>query len=231
MPSLLAVKRMRAVAPGAVKAWTITSPPQGWLICDGSIKLRAAYPLLFAKIGTTYNTGGETVDQFRLPDYRGEFLRGLDLGRGVDIGRSLGSFQGGQIGYHNHPAGTLSVSAPTAAPHTHTVTHSNTATGGSHFHNQNVTANPGTGSFPGADWNGDAPNAPFAQGAYTSPSNFGAHSHSSTAAPAPTTSPAATHSHGTPIVSGATGVMGGVDPSNLTEPRPINAAIVFIIKV
>jgi hypothetical protein len=42
---------------------------------------RTAYPELSAVTGPV------------LPDYRGEFLRGWDAGRGVDIGRSLGSKQ------------------------------------------------------------------------------------------------------------------------------------------
>jgi len=66
------------------------------------VRARADYPLLFGVIGTTYNTGGETGAQFRLPDLRGEFIRGLDAGRGVDTGRTLGSGQGDAIQRHNH---------------------------------------------------------------------------------------------------------------------------------
>lgn len=43
---------------------------------------------------TTDGTGTNRVhNQFALPDLRGEFLRGLDDSRGVDVGRLLGSFQ------------------------------------------------------------------------------------------------------------------------------------------
>jgi microcystin-dependent protein len=49
-------------------AWA--SAPAGFLMCDGSVQLRATYARLFAVIGTTYNTGGETGSQFRLPDLR-----------------------------------------------------------------------------------------------------------------------------------------------------------------
>ena len=31
--------------------------------------------------------------EFRIPDYRGVFIRGLDSGRGLDNGRILGSYQ------------------------------------------------------------------------------------------------------------------------------------------
>jgi hypothetical protein len=37
-----------------------------------------------------------------LPDYRGEFLRGWDNGRGVDPGRVVGSSQGDELRRHNH---------------------------------------------------------------------------------------------------------------------------------
>lgn len=43
------------------------TPPPGLLEADGSLLNRADYPDLFAAIGTTYNTGGETSATFRLP--------------------------------------------------------------------------------------------------------------------------------------------------------------------
>jgi hypothetical protein len=47
---------------------------------------------LFAKIGYTYGGAG---NDFRLPDLRGEFLRGWDDGRNIDAGRTIGSSQRG----------------------------------------------------------------------------------------------------------------------------------------
>jgi len=41
---------------------------------------------------------------FRLPDLRGEFIRGWDDGRGVDSGRTLGSWQNHQLQDHEHSA-------------------------------------------------------------------------------------------------------------------------------
>lgn len=78
---------------GAVIPFAGAAAPAGFLFCQGQVVTRAAYPNLFAVIGTTYNTTGETAAQFRLPDLRGEFVRGLDAGRGVDTGRTLGSKQ------------------------------------------------------------------------------------------------------------------------------------------
>lgn len=67
--------------------------PAGYLIEDGSAVGRVAYATLFAAIGTTYGAG-DGATTFNLPDSRAEVWRGLDLGRGVDVGRVLGSAQG-----------------------------------------------------------------------------------------------------------------------------------------
>ncbi|WP_454833231.1 phage tail protein [Pseudomonas veronii] len=72
-------------------------PSDGWLKCNGALLLRSSYQLLFSVIGTTHNVGGETNLQFRLPDYRGEFIRGFDDGRGIDSGRVFGSYQKGSL--------------------------------------------------------------------------------------------------------------------------------------
>jgi microcystin-dependent protein len=55
--------------------------------------------------------------RFPLPDFRGEFLRGWDNGRGIDTSRVLGSMQVEMLGPHTHTAST-----DTAGAHTHTIT-------------------------------------------------------------------------------------------------------------
>lgn len=42
--------------------------PDGWFLCDGTEYDSALYPELFAAIGTAYNTGGETLGFFRVPN-------------------------------------------------------------------------------------------------------------------------------------------------------------------
>jgi len=49
--------------------------PQGWLLCDGREIIQDEYPVLFTVIGTAWGT---TPSDFRLPDLRGVFLRGVD---------------------------------------------------------------------------------------------------------------------------------------------------------
>lgn len=85
----------RFFPPGAVVAFAAGTDPAGWITCNGGEQSRTTYAALFAVIGTTYGNGNGTTT-FNLPDLRGEFIRGADLGRGVDTGRVLGSNQGTQ---------------------------------------------------------------------------------------------------------------------------------------
>lgn len=52
-----------------------TTPPAGWLTCDGSAISRADYAALYATIGTTYGAGNGTTT-FNLPDCRRRFVLG-----------------------------------------------------------------------------------------------------------------------------------------------------------
>ena len=81
-----------AAPTGSVYTFAGSTVPTGWLKCNGALLSRTTYASLFAVIGTTYGAGdGSTT--FALPDLRGEFVRGVDDGRGVDAGRTLGSAQ------------------------------------------------------------------------------------------------------------------------------------------
>lgn len=80
-----------------------TAPVVNSIFCNGAVLLRAGtYAALFAKIGTTFNTGGEDGTEFRLPDLRGVVIRGQDAGRGLDPSRVFGSYQADAIGAHSH---------------------------------------------------------------------------------------------------------------------------------
>lgn len=86
---------------GAVQYFAMQSAPTGWLHADGTDVSRVTYSRLFAAIGTTYGVG-DGATTFGLPDFRGEFLRGFDDGRGVDTGRVFGSDQDDAMQEHSH---------------------------------------------------------------------------------------------------------------------------------
>lgn len=89
---------------GAIMPFAMLAPPPGWLSASGQAVSRTTYAALFAAIGTTYGAGNGTTT-FNLPDLRGEFVRGLDVGRGVDVGRTIGSNQAHRMQDHFHGTG------------------------------------------------------------------------------------------------------------------------------
>lgn len=91
------------VPSGAIIAFAMNVAPTsaGWLACSGAAVSRTTYASLYAAIGTTYGSGdGSTT--FNLPDFRGTFLRGLDNSRGIDTGRTIGSYQLDELKTHDH---------------------------------------------------------------------------------------------------------------------------------
>lgn len=86
------VAALVTVPAGAVMSFAMNAAPIGWLPANGASVSTVTYASLFAAIGYTYGGSG---GNFNLPDLRGEFIRGLDNGRGVDVGRDIGTFQEG----------------------------------------------------------------------------------------------------------------------------------------
>ncbi len=66
-------------------------PPTGWLKCNRAAFSAEEYP----ELAKAYPTN-------KLPDLRGEFIRGWDDGRGIDTGRSILSIQGYATEDHAH---------------------------------------------------------------------------------------------------------------------------------
>ena len=81
-----------ALPAGMIAPFAMTTPPTGWLECNGAAISRSTYATLFAAIGTVHGAG-DGSSTFNLPDLRASFIRGFDNSRGVDSGRSFGSFQ------------------------------------------------------------------------------------------------------------------------------------------
>jgi microcystin-dependent protein len=86
---------------GLIAYFGSSTAPSGWIKANGAAISRTTYADLFAVVGTTYGSGdGSTT--FNIPDLRGEFMRGWDDARGVDSGRTFGSFQTDAFEEHNH---------------------------------------------------------------------------------------------------------------------------------
>ncbi|TCJ96126.1 tail collar domain [Volucribacter psittacicida] len=100
---------------GAVCAFAMTTPPAGWLRCNGAAVSRTTYADLFQAIGTTFGAGNGSTT-FNLPDLRGEFVRGFDDGRGVDSSRGFGSWQNDEIKEHKHQLKINGVAAGNVGP-------------------------------------------------------------------------------------------------------------------
>ncbi|UMS06053.1 phage tail protein [Escherichia coli] len=73
-----------ALPVGVPVPWPSATPPAGWLKCNGAAFSSEMYP----RLARAYPTN-------KLPDLRGEFIRGWDDGRGIDAGRTLLSGQDG----------------------------------------------------------------------------------------------------------------------------------------
>ena len=94
-----------AVPIGAVFHFASSSAPTGYLKCNGDTLpngsgtvqgITANFAALYAVVGSTYGSAG------KLPDLRGEFVRGWDDSRGIDTSRSFGSAQSDALKSHNH---------------------------------------------------------------------------------------------------------------------------------
>ncbi|ENP6259778.1 phage tail protein [Escherichia coli] len=75
-----------ALPVGVPVPWPSATPPTGWLKCNGAAFSSEKYP----NLAKAYPT-------LKLPDLRGEFIRGWDDGRGIDTGRALLNIQSDDI--------------------------------------------------------------------------------------------------------------------------------------
>ncbi|AWK41828.1 phage tail protein [Photorhabdus laumondii] len=76
------ISGISSIPVGSPIPWPLSHPPSGYFTCNGSAFSRSQYP----KLAEAYPDG-------RIPDLRGEFIRGWDDGRGVDSGRVILSAQ------------------------------------------------------------------------------------------------------------------------------------------
>ena len=109
--------------------------PNGWLLCDGRVLPReGAYKRLFDVIKTAHGAGTNS-STFNLPDYRGMFLRGVNLdsndafadpnakartnavASGTATGNQVGSVQTDELKKHSHTFRAENVSKHNNGPY------------------------------------------------------------------------------------------------------------------
>lgn len=98
--SLIAFAGEVGVLGAQLASYVVDIERWGWMLCDGRQLRISQYPELFAALGFRYARSGESTDlptepaaaaaaSFRIPDYRGYFLRGVDPEGQVDPDTSL----------------------------------------------------------------------------------------------------------------------------------------------
>jgi microcystin-dependent protein len=181
---------------GFIGMFPVLPLPDGWLACNGATISAADYPELVEYLA------GVGAPAAVLPEMRGEHLRGLDSGRGLDVGRALLSVQGSQNLAHGHSISSVS-------------------SGGVHGHPVTLAAVPAH--------NHRLNGSQFLNGSIDS--NHINQSGSSRVTFNSSTTATGNHSHAITVLAGgahahtiSSNSVGG------TEARPVNVSIIFAIK-
>lgn len=132
------VNQQAGVPVGAMTMWASATPPNNWLICDGSsLATTGTYAALFAIIG--YSFGGSGAN-FNLPNLTGRFP--LGVGSGVSLaatgGESAHTLLLAETPSHTHAfTGTAHGHTINDPPHNHVLTqspHNHTLSDPTHAH-------------------------------------------------------------------------------------------------
>lgn len=187
---------VNTIPTGAVIAFNANTCPTGWIKANG---------------------------QSGTPDLRGEFVRGLDDGRGVDAGRNLASTQTESYRAHNHSVDPPATSTTSGGNHSHVVnppsTSTNTTGNHNHSHNDYCPEVPASGTYDIAV----GANQTQRNDRTRTTSTAGNHSHTVNI-PAFNSLSAGSHTHTINIAQFASGTSGS------TETRPRNVALLYCIK-
>ncbi|MGT3071950.1 phage tail-collar fiber domain-containing protein [Pseudomonas putida] len=222
----IAMAQVESALVGMMVFYPTSTTPSGFLRCNGAAVSRTAYARLFTQIGTFYGAG-DGVTTFNLPNPRGRFLRVLDDGQGLDVGRVLGSLQADELRSHAHTASsaaggghTHTASAAAAGGHAHTAS---SDTQGAHTHTVKegtvgVILGQGETLTSGDDLTTGINNT-------STTSSAGGHAHNITV------NPVADHAHTITVNSVADHTHTiTVNAAGGTETRPVNAAYPLFIK-
>lgn len=123
----------KPIPAGAIMMHGASTPPDGWLLCDGSEVSRSTYALLFDAIGETWGDGDGTTT-FNLPDFN--YRSPMGPGESDDQLNSISIAS--KYGENRHTLITQELPA-----HTHGITdpgHNHTITDPGHTHSSVVSA-------------------------------------------------------------------------------------------
>lgn len=97
--------------------WPSTTPPEGFLLCDGSeyssTEEDGKYKELYDIIGTTFGVGS-SADSFKVPDCRERFIEG------ASSTKSVGDKFDAKIPVHKHSFTGTAATSTSQGSHTHT---------------------------------------------------------------------------------------------------------------
>lgn len=190
------------------------------MVCDGRSLLRADYPTLYSKIGTTWGAADGIHFNIPLLNDTSRYLRSSSTTFAV------GTYQADTVGPHGHPAATYSgTTTVESVGHTHSGTATGTAaSAGDHVHSIDFNGHISVG----ASGSGNITTGSEGQGSEFitafNTQTAGAHTHT-VSATFTTGGVSATHTHD---YSGSTSAI----PNNTgtAETRPQSAVVLMCIK-
>lgn len=121
------VASAQAIPVGCVVQWPgiigTDTVPTGYLFCDGSEQATATYPALSGFCGAKFGTAAS--GNFKLPDYRGRTLFGVDgvlaTAPGINIGADSVTLSISQLPAHDHPVLDPQHEHPQSGPYPYVV--------------------------------------------------------------------------------------------------------------
>lgn len=138
-----------------------TSVPSGYLLCDGTAYSANDYPNLYAAIGNTWATcrnqstgsaySSPATGYFRVPDFRGVFIRGVGTsvrpGGGDSVTVTLAGMQEDKMRSHNHKLWAANGGSPSAG-NSYVLTYDNAGAWTQNFFTTSSESSSNVGTMP-----------------------------------------------------------------------------------